>query len=57
MIAGDGDGVELWHMVGGIGHDVGHDAHRGLGWIDEGVPYLWWRVRVKGEGEGEGVRV
>ena len=34
VIAADGDGVPLRHVLGTVGHDVGDDAHRGLRWED-----------------------
>ena len=37
MVARDGDGVELGHVPGGMGDDVAHDPHGGLGRIDIGV--------------------
>ena len=39
VIAGDRDRVELRHVLGGVGEDVRHDAHRGLGRIDVGVAH------------------
>ncbi len=38
VVAGDGDRVELRHLLRGVGEDVGDDLHRGLGRIDVGVP-------------------
>ena len=37
VIAGDGDGVELRHLLRREGEDVGDDAHGGIGRIDVGV--------------------
>src|SRR5690606_14060429 len=37
VVAGNGDGVELGHMVRGVADDVGDDAHRGFGRVDIGV--------------------
>ncbi len=39
VIAGDRDRVELRHVARGVGEDVRHDAHRGLGRIDVGVAH------------------
>ena len=39
VIAGDRDRVELRHMLGGIGENIRHDAHRRLGRIDVGVAH------------------
>ena len=39
VIAGNGDRVELRHLVRGILDNVGDDPHRGLGRIDIGVPH------------------
>ena len=37
VVAGDGDGVEARHLLGGEAEDVGDDPHGGLGGIDIGV--------------------
>jgi hypothetical protein len=39
VVAGDRDRVELRHMLGGVGDDVGDDAHRRFGRIDVGVAH------------------
>ena len=39
VIAGDGDGVELGHVLRGVLEDVGNDAHRKFGRIDVGVTH------------------
>ncbi len=53
VIAGDGDGVELRHLLAGIGEDVRDDAHGGGGRIDVGVPHheLFQDVVLDGAGE------
>jgi hypothetical protein len=37
VVAGNRDGVELRHVLGRVGEDVGDDPHRGLGRVDVGV--------------------
>ncbi|MNV32779.1 hypothetical protein D3C71_1241250 [compost metagenome] len=37
VIAGDRDGIEARHFLGGIFDDVGNDPHRGFGRVDIGV--------------------
>ena len=37
VVAGDRNGVEARHRLRGEADDVGHDAHRRLGRVDEGV--------------------
>ena len=37
MVAADADSVELGHVLGAMGNDVGHDAHGGRRRIDIGV--------------------
>ena len=39
VIAGDRDRVELRHMLGGIGENIRHDAHRRVGRVDVGVAH------------------
>ena len=39
VIAGDGNRIELWHVLGGIGEDVGDDAHGMFGRVDIGVAH------------------
>ena len=37
VVARDGDGVELGHVLAGVGEDVSDDAHARLGRVDVGV--------------------
>ena len=37
VVAGDRDGVEPRHVLGGVADDVGHDPHARLGRVDVGV--------------------
>ena len=53
VIAGDRDGVELRHLVGGVFDDVGDDLHGGLGRIDIGVPHHEFLEDVVLDGAGQ----
>ena len=53
VIAGDGNGVELWHPSRCVGEDVGDDAHGRLGRVDIGVAHheLFENVVLDGAAE------
>lgn len=39
VVSTDGDAVELWHVIAGVGEDALDDAHRRRGWVDVGVSH------------------
>ena len=39
MVAGDGDGIELWHILRSVSENIANYAHGGLGRIDVRIPH------------------
>ena len=56
VITRHADAVEFRHLLGRVGKDVGHDAHRGLGRINVGVPHHVFLEDVVLDGAVELVR-